>query len=80
MADSVQHRWYPTPNSPREDTDRIIFDNLYELQDSMSKSASSAKAGASGQSLTVFFPGGFQVGSTTYYRMTFQNGSLVAVS
>lgn len=82
MADANTQDWYPPPGHPREDTDRIIFDNLYDLRDKASTPAQQPSNGNSGMSITVVFAAnnGFTVGSKSYHRMTFSNGLLVGVS
>jgi len=80
MADSPTHRWYPTPDSPRQDTDRIIFDNIYELQDSMKESGSPSKEANPAMSGTLVISGNFNIGGKVYTRMTFADGKLVGVS
>jgi len=82
MADANTQDWYPPPGHPREDTDRIIFDNLYNLRDSAKAPATPASNSNSGMSVTVVFAAnnGFKVGSKSYHSMTFANGLLVGVS
>lgn len=72
-------KWYPTPSTPRGDVDRIIFDNLYRLEDAAKTNGKSATP-TSGMTVTARFAGGFQVGGKTFYNMTFQDGRLVGVS
>lgn len=79
MSD-VKPRWYPLPDHPRQDTDRIIFDNLYELRDMVDKKQAESKGQAGAMSVTAVVPGGFTVGSKSYTSLIFQNGRLVGVA
>jgi hypothetical protein len=80
MAQSTN--WYPAPtgNAAQDDTHRIMFDNLYELRDQQAENAAQPAAALSGITGTAFFSGGFSVGATTYYNLTFKNGVLVGMS
>ena len=81
MADEKQPtRWYPTPDHPRQDTDRIIFDKIYALQDGQQQAVTPPSQAVQGMSATVVVSGNFNVGGKTFTRMTFKNGILVAVS
>jgi hypothetical protein len=73
--------WYPAPtgNAAQDDTHRIIFDNLYSLR-LQNENPTEPVQQPSGITSTAFFPGGFQVGGTTYYNLTFSNGVLVGIS
>ena len=70
--------WYPPPGHPREDTDRIIFDNLYSLRDQKNNAAANNAAPSSdGATGTAYFATGFTVGGNngpTYHNMTFSKG------
>lgn len=76
---ATEGKWYPTPSTPRADTDRIIFDHIYRLAEA-SNGSPDAAAKNTGMTLTVAFAGGFQVGGKTFYNMTFRDGILVGVS
>lgn len=81
MADQPLKNWYPTPDHPRQDTDRIIFDNLYQLRDAQAAARESTGQEKQGMSVTVVFPSpGFKVGNSTFHSMTFAGGLLVATS
>ena len=82
MADANTQDWYPPPGHPREDTDRIIFDNLYTLRNQVSTPAGPTSNANSGMSITVVFANnnGFKIGNKSYHSMTFSNGLLVGVS
>ena len=85
MADNNTN-WYPPPGHPREDTDRIIFDNLYQLRGNQNAAASpsSSSGGGSSASVTIGKDGNnnpvFLVGGKQFHTITFSNGALKGIS
>lgn len=73
-------RYYPRPTG--NDDLRIAYDKIYALEDQMNQKPAPVQAQQAGMTVTVFFPGGFQIssGGPTYNNMTFQGGRLVGIS
>jgi len=85
MADN--NDWYPPKGHPQDETNRIIFDNLYQLRDggSAGKSGNNTTSdtgmavtvalGKDSNNNTVFLIQGKQ-----YRRLTFSGGQLKGIS
>ncbi len=75
--------WRPGPSGNRvqDEANRKAFDYIYELRGRNGGTGTRPKAAAAaGMTCTANFIGGFKVGGTTYYNMTFKNGLLVGMS
>jgi hypothetical protein len=88
----MKRDWYPTStgNAHQDETQRIIFQNLYYLRDQMDGKNNAAADQRNGISTTMSFsfldannnavPVSLVIGGKNFRNMTFQNGLLVAVS
>lgn len=82
MGQNQTADWYPTPETPQSEKDRIIFDNLYYLRGqipppSTEDSQPEPRQGISG---TAYFPNGFTIGSRTFTGLTIKDGRVVSVT
>lgn len=84
MADNTQPNYYPAQTANQNETNRIIFDNLYSLRDQMGQQSSANTEQPTGLTGTAFFKNGFTIGGsnngTLYHNLIFSKGMIVGMS
>ena len=86
MAQNQTADWFPAPtgNHQYDENQRRIWESLYYLRGQANNASQPQASAAKGMSGTIFFTGGFTVGSGVgakiYNNMTFKDGILVAIS